>query len=66
ISEGLMPGTSIRIIREPYFGMLAEVVELPPELTKIETEARVRILKARLRNGTVVVVPRANVEIIEE
>jgi hypothetical protein len=46
--------------------MLAEVVELPPELTKIETEAMVRILRARLRDGTVVVVPRANVEIIEE
>lgn len=66
ISEGLVPGTPIRIIREPYFGMLAEVVELPPELTKIETEAMVRILRARLRDGTVVVVPRANVEIIEE
>ncbi|MEW6522343.1 MAG: hypothetical protein AB1445_02020 [Bacillota bacterium] len=65
-SQGLVPGTAIRIIREPYFGQLAEVVELPPELVRIETEAMVRILKARLRDGTVVVVPRANVEIIEE
>jgi hypothetical protein len=65
LSEGMVPGTPIRIIREPYFGMLAEVVDLPPELVVIETEAKVRILTARLQNGTVVTVPRANVEIIE-
>jgi transcription antitermination factor NusG len=65
-SEGLVPGTHIRIIREPFFGELAEVVELPPELVVIETEAKVRILTARLADGTVVTVPRANVEIIEE
>ena len=65
LSQGLVPGTPIRIIREPYFGRLAEVVELPPELQVIETEAKVRILKARLEDGTIVTIPRANVEIIE-
>jgi len=66
LSEGMVPGTLIRIIREPYFGMLAEVVDLPPELVIIETEAKVRILTAKLKhNGEVVTVPRANVEIIE-
>lgn len=64
-SEGLVPGTSVRLIREPYFGRLGSVVELPPELQVIETEATVRILKAKLENGEVVTVPRANVEIIE-
>jgi len=64
-SEGLVPGTPIRLIREPYFGRLGTVVELPPELEVIETEARVRILKAKLEDGRVVTVPRANVEIIE-
>ena len=64
-SEGLVPGTPIRVIREPYFGMLAEVVELPPELQKIETEAHVRIMTVKLRDGRIVTVPRANVEIIE-
>jgi hypothetical protein len=63
--EGLVPGTPIRIIREPYFGMVAEVAELPPELQIIGTESKVRILKARLADGTIVTVPRANVEIIE-
>jgi hypothetical protein len=65
LTKGLVPGTPIRIIREPYFGMLAEIVELPPELEVIESEARVRILRARLEDGTIVTVPRANVEIIE-
>lgn len=65
LSQGLVPGTPIRIIREPYFGRLAEVVELPPELQVIETEAKVRILKAKLEDGTIVTIPRANVEIIE-
>lgn len=66
VSQGLVPGTRIRIIREPYFGRLAHVVELPPELQVIETEAKVRILRARLDSGEVVTVPRANVEIIED
>ncbi len=64
-SLGLVPGTPIRIIREPYFGRFAEVVDLPPELQVIETEAKVRILRARLDDGTIVTIPRANVEIIE-
>jgi len=65
LAQGLIVGTPIRIIREPYFGLLAEVVELPPELHVIESESKVRILKAKLEDGTVVTVPRANVEIIE-
>jgi len=65
LSEGLVPGTPLRIIREPYFGHLAEVVDLPPELQVIETEAKVRILRAKLQDGTIVTIPRANVEIIE-
>lgn len=59
-------GTVVRIIREPYFGEIGEVVELPNEPVKIETESTVRVLKVRLKDGRVVVVPRANVELIEE
>lgn len=65
LSQGLVPGTPLRIIREPYFGRLAEVVDLPPELHPIETGAKVRILRAKLSDGTIVTIPRANVEIIE-
>jgi len=58
-------GTPIRIIREPYFGKLASVSGLPPQLTVIGSGASVRVLEAKLADGSVVVVPRANVEIIE-
>ena len=62
---GLQEGMIVRVIREPYFGKLAEVVELPAQLVPLETEAKVRVLRARLESGDVVVVPRANVEMIE-
>lgn len=59
-------GTSIRLIREPYFGMLGKVTELPAELQELESGALVRVLKAELETGEIVTVPRANVEILEE
>jgi len=58
-------GTEIRIIRDPYFGELAIVSELPVELQELETEAKVRVLKAKLKNtGNEIILPRANVEIV--
>lgn len=59
-------GSQVRIIREPYFGRLATVVSLPPQLVQIPTGAMVRVLEAELETGEHVVVPRANVEIIAE
>lgn len=59
-------GTRLRIIREPYFGILGHVTALPPELVTIESGAKVRTLEARLDDGQTVTVPRANVEIIQE
>lgn len=59
-------GTRLRIIREPYFGILGHVTALPPELVTIESGAKVRTLEARLDDGRTVTVPRANVEIIQE
>jgi len=61
---GLEVGHLVRIIREPYFGQIGRVVELPPPLEQIETEAHVRILKVKL-DDKVVTIPRANVEIIQ-
>lgn len=61
----LEPGCLVRLIREPYFGQLATVLELPPEPQVIETEARVRVVRVKLHDGSEVVVPRANVELIE-
>jgi len=59
-------GTPIRIIREPYFGRLATVSALPPQLVRIGSGAEVRVLEAQLADtGETVTVPRANVEIIQ-
>ena len=66
LSQGLIPGTVIRLIREPYFGMLGEVVNLPVELQELQTESKARVLDVKLEDGRTVTVPRANVEIIEE
>ena len=59
-------GDTIRIIREPYFGILARVKDLPSELQRIPTESEARVLVATLPDGQDVVIPRANVEMIEE
>jgi hypothetical protein len=60
----LEPGTPIRIIREPYFGLLGKVTGLPAQLVTVESGAEVRVLNAKLDDGRDVTVPRANVEII--
>jgi transcription antitermination factor NusG len=66
LSAGMVPGTPVRIIRQPYFGAIGKVVSLPIELQKVQTESYVRVLEVELEDGRVVTVPRANVEIIEE
>jgi hypothetical protein len=63
--EGMRVGDTIRIIREPYFGVIARVKDLPSELQSIPTESQVRVLIATLPNGQQVTIPRANVEMIE-
>lgn len=65
--KGMDIGTPIRVIRNPYFGILGTVTALPPELTALETEAKVRVLRAKLEGvEQEVTLPRANVEMIEE
>lgn len=61
----LKPGSPVRCIREPYFGAIGEVEELPHELVKMESETMVRVLKVKLSDDKSVIVPRANVETIE-
>lgn len=59
-------GSPVRVIREPHFGRLGRVTELPIELQKLETEAEVRVLQVEFENGEKTTLPRANVEAIEE
>lgn len=63
---GMKPGDPIRIIREPHFGKLATVKDLPQALQTIGTESHARVLVAQFADGTTDVIPRANVEIIED
>ena len=65
VEGGVKAGDEVRIIREPYFGRLGRIKALQPQLTKIETEAKVRVMDVELAGGEVVTVPRANVELIE-
>ncbi|MCK4936557.1 MAG: hypothetical protein KAR84_06865 [Elusimicrobiales bacterium] len=60
------PGDPIRIIREPHFGVIGTVHSLPSELTKVHSESMVRVLTVELSGGEKIVVPRANVEILEK
>jgi hypothetical protein len=64
--EGLTPGLPVRIIGPPYFGAIGNVTNLPVELQTVETESDVRVLEVELEDGNRVIVPRANVEMIEE
>ncbi len=60
---GLAVGSLVRMIREPGFGRLGRVVELPSELQALETEARVRVLVLEFADSSGrATVPRANVE----
>jgi hypothetical protein len=63
---GIVKGTCVRIIRDPWFGSIGHVTNLPTDYFRIETESDVRILEVELADGTMITVPRANVEIIEE
>lgn len=63
-SLGLVVGARVRLIRFPYFGQFAEVIDLPNQLVPIETGAMVRTLRARTEHGQVITVPRANIELV--
>jgi len=62
---GLVVGSPVRVIRHPYFGRLGRVVDLPSPLQKLESESHARVLEVEFNSGERVVVPRANVEMIE-
>jgi len=59
-------GSTIRVIREPNFGKIGKITALPEQLKNVESETLVRILEAELETGEKVMIPRANVEVIEE
>lgn len=64
-TEGLLePGSQVRIIRDPYFGQIGTVAELPPEPQILGSGSKARVLSVDTQKSGTVTVPRANVEII--
>lgn len=64
---GLEIGSPIRVIRQPFFGRIGTVTELPPELRALDSEAHVRVLRVAFQEGgEPVLVPRANIERIAD
>lgn len=64
--EGMQDGDALRVIRAPYFGHIGKVASLTADLQPVESGARVRVLEVEFEDGSRAIVPRANVELIEE
>ena len=57
-------GSIVRVIREPYFGKLGKVVDLPSELMKMKSETMVRVAEIEFEDKNKEIIPRANLEVI--
>lgn len=62
----LVIGRPVRMIRDPYFGTIGEVSGLPSEPAVLDSGSKARVLEVKLPTGEHAIVPRANVELIEE
>lgn len=63
-SKGIQKGSLVRVIRAPHFGSMGKVVELPPELQKMESETMVRVAIIKIDNEKLII-PRSNLEMVE-
>ncbi len=63
-SEGIQPGSIVRVIRAPYFGRMGTVSALPAPLQKMESETMVRVAEVEI-DGENILIPRANLEMVE-
>lgn len=67
-AKGLEVGAPVRCIRAPYFGRIGKVSALPVKLETMPSETKVRVLEVTFSDkdgNEKIVVPRANVEVIE-
>lgn len=65
VPSGLDVGSTVRMIRVPYFGRYGTVVSLPKELAQLETGAMARVAGVQLDGSSEqVLIPRANMELI--
>lgn len=62
---GMEIGSLLRCIRGEHFGHIGRIVALPAPLTELASESHARVLEAELDGIGRVVLPRANIELIE-
>lgn len=62
--HGLEVGAPVRVIRAPHFGKIGTVIAMPVELVEMPTETKARVVEVDLA-GEKLLIPRANVEVIE-
>lgn len=62
---GMEIGSLLRCIRGEHFGRIGRIVGLPAALTELASESHARVLEADLDGVGRVVLPRANIELIE-
>ena len=59
-------GSKVRVIRQPYFGSIGTIKQLPKDPVMIESETKARVAEIEFNDGERKLVPRANLEIILE
>tara|TARA_Y100001970_G_scaffold10421_1_gene12332 strand:+ start:6764 stop:7885 length:1122 start_codon:yes stop_codon:yes gene_type:complete len=57
-------GSIVRVIREPYFGKLGKIINLPYELVEMKSETKVRVAEVEFDDNSKEIIPRANLEVI--
>ena len=62
---GMDVGSLLRCIRGEHFGRIGRITALPAPLTELGSESHARVLEAELDGIGRVVLPRANIELIE-
>lgn len=60
----LIVDAAVRVIRDPYFGVLGRVTALPHEPEVLGSGSKARVLNVKTSDGRDITVPRANVELI--
>lgn len=62
---GMDVGSLLRCIRGDHFGKIGRITALPSKLQELGSESHARVLEAELDGVGKVILPRANVELIE-
>mgnify|MGYP000852048508 FL=1 len=63
-SDGMTVNSLVRVIRSPNFGEIGKVINLPPELRKMESETMVRVAIIDIDRNHIEI-PRSNLEVVE-